>query len=192
MSHHNRKERFKIIQKNCGHGGSGKISIVKRKSDGKLLVWKRPTSKFKHQKYQKEIGKIKLWRKLGITSVKVCWHPDNKSLLKTYIKGPTLKQMLKKNPKLFSEKENGARNALIDFVKLLIDSKYYIHDLKGANLIYDGDKWQVIDSGPADRKNTRRSVRKEYKKNLYEKWSRGIRSREGTRYLKSFLKEYCR
>lgn len=192
MNNH-QEDSFKMIYKNCGHGGSGKISVVKRKSDGKLFIWKRPKSSSPRYQvsYQKEIKKIKLWKKFGVSKVKVNWHPDNKSLIKTYIKGPTLKQVLKQNPRFFSEIENESRKALIEFIELLIDSKYYIHDLKGANLIFDGNRWHIIDSGPAYKRKSRSAIRHEYKKNLFEKWSRGLRSKEDTKSLKLFLDKYC-
>ena len=139
--HENKHDRFKIIYKDCGTGRS-KVSLVKRKSDGELLIWKR--SRHSHNRrqesYRREIKKSKLWRKFGVSKVKVCWHPDQRSLLKTYIKGKTLKQILKDNPEFFSKTSKHVK-ALIKFLGLLIDSKHYIHDLKGANLVFDGNRW---------------------------------------------------
>ena len=190
--HRHRYDRFKMVHKNCGHGAGGKVSVVKRKSDGKLLIWKRPKShSLRYQEsYRKEIKKIKLWRKFGLTKVKVCWHPDKRSLLKTYVKGPTLRQMLKKNPSFFSgTAENRPRNALIKFVGLLVDSDHYIHDMKGSNIIFDGKRWQAIDGGKSNKTN-HSSVRKEYRKNLLEKWSRRLGSKREINALESFLEKY--
>lgn len=187
------KEHFKIIHKDCGTGRS-KVSLVKRESDGKLLIWKRARSHSPRrlESYRKEIDKSKYWRKFGISKVKVCWHPDKQSILKTYIKGKTLKQLLKKKHRFFSKTESKPVKALIRFLELLVDSKYYIHDLKGTNIVFDGDRWHVVDSGQAYSKNTRSATRREYRKNLLEKWSRELDSKNEVKILKSFLKKYCR
>lgn len=187
----NNKEEFKIVYKDCGTGRS-KVSIVKRKSDGKLIIWKRARTYSPRivGSYRKEIKKSKYWRKFGLSKVNVWWHPDRYSLLKTYIKGPTLSKVLKKNPELFSDKRNKYTKALIKFVKLLVDSKHYLHDLKGSNLVFDGKKWNIVDSGIIDNKKTRSAAAKEYRKYLLEKWSRGL-NRENIRSLKSFLEKYC-
>ena len=186
------KEHFKIIYKDCGTGRS-KVSVVKRESDGKLLIWKRARyhSPRRLESYRKEIDKSKYWRKFGISKVKVCWHPDKQSILKTYIKGKTLEQILKKKHSFFSKTDSKPVKALIKFLRLLVDSKYYIHDLKGANIVFDGDRWHVIDSGQAYSKKTRSATMREYRKNLLEKWSRGLDPNE-VKSLKSFLKKYCR
>ena len=189
----NNKKQFKIIYKDCGTGRS-KVSIVKRESDGKLLIWKHARSHSSRllESYRKEIDRSKYWRKFGISQVKVCWHPDKQSVLKTYIKGKTLKQILKDDPHFFSRTESKPVKALIRFLGLLVDSKYYIHDLKGTNIVFDGDRWHVIDSGKAYSKKTRSATMREYRKNLLEKWSKELDSRNEVKSLKSFLKKYCR
>ncbi len=191
--HRHKYNNFKIVYKDCGTGRT-KVSVVKRKSDGKLLIWKRARSNgSKSQNFYKEdIEKSKIWRKFGISQVKACIHPDKKSVLRTYIKGPTLSQVLKKNRKFFSGDETKYRKSLIKFVKLLVDSEHYIHDMKGANLVFDGDKWQVIDSGKAYKHKNRSKTQQEYRKNLIEKWSRGIHSRDEINHLKLFLDKYCK
>ena len=191
--HSHKDDSFEIVYKDCGTGRT-KVSVVKRKSDGRLLIWKRARYNGSRTKdfYISDIEKSKMWRKFGISRVKVCAHPDNKSALKTYIKGHTLRQILKKNPVFFSGNETKCRKALIEFLKLLIDSEHYIHDLKGANLVFDGDRWQVIDSGKAYKQKNRSETAREYRKNLEEKWSRSLGSHNEIYNLKSFLGKHCR
>jgi hypothetical protein len=190
--HGHKHDSFKIIYKDCGTGRT-KVSIVKRKSDGRLLIWKRARSEGSRSKnfYKNDIKKSKLWRKFGISTVKACVHPDKKSVLRTYIKGSTLTQVLKKNPEFFSGSETEYRNALIGFIKLLIDSGHYIHDMKGANIVFGEGRWQVIDSGKADEQKNRSDVVHEYRENLMEKWSRSLHSENEVHYLELFLDKYC-
>jgi predicted GTPase len=110
--------------------------------------------------------------------------------LRTYIEGPTLTKVLKNNSQFFSGNETVYRNALITLIKLLIDSEHYFHDMKCANLIFERDRWQVIDSGKADDQKNRSDTVHEYRENLREKWSRNLSSHE-IRYLESFLDKYC-
>lgn len=192
MSKH-KHNKFEIVYKDCGTRRT-KVSLVKRKSDGKLLIWKRARSRGSRSQnfYKNDIKKTKIWRKFGISRVKACVHPDKKSVLRTYIKGPTLHQVLKENREFFSGEETKQRKALVKFIKLLIDSQHYIHDMKGANIVFEDDKWHVIDSGKAYKHKTLSKTKGEYRKNLIDKWSRSVRSNEELNYLKSFIDKYCK
>lgn len=189
----NKEEHFKIIHKDCGHGVHGVISVVERKSDGKLIVWKRPRSNsYRHQEsFRQEIQKSKLWRKFGISHVKVCWHPDKVSLLKTYIKGKTLKQILKDDPHFFSRTKRRSVEALGKLVELLIESKHYIQDVNRQNLVFDGKKWHVIDSSVIYAKTNRSDTRQKYKKAFLKSWSKSLDSKKEIHALKSFIGKYC-
>ena len=189
----NKEDHFKVIYKDCGHGARSKVSVVKRKSDGKLLIWKRPKSHnyIYQESFRKELEKVKQWRKFGISKVKACWHPDRLSLLKTYIKGPSLKQILRKNPEFFSKEKGKYFESLRKFVGLLVDSQHYIHDLKGSNLFFDGKMWNVVDTGPIRKKSSRSATRQEYRKFLFKKWSKNLHSKDEIKSLKSFLEKYC-
>ena len=191
--HRHENEHFKIVHKDCGHGVHGMISVVERKSDGKLIVWKRPRSNsYRHQEsFRQEIKKSKYWRKFGISQVKVCWHPDKASLLKTYIKGKTLKQILKDDPNLFSKRKHRSVEALGKLVELLIESKHYIQDVNRQNLVFDGKKWHVIDSSVIHAKTNRSDTRHKYKKAFLKSWSKSLNSKKEIHALKSFIGKYC-
>jgi tRNA A-37 threonylcarbamoyl transferase component Bud32 len=191
--HHSKNGRLKIVHKDFAHGAHGKISIVKRGSDGKLIIWKRPRSRDRiHQEsFRQEIKKSRYWRKFGISKVKVCWHKDKQSLLKTYIKGPTLKQMLRKGDLRFSKPDSRPAKALGELVRLLIDCGHYIQDVNRQNLIFDGKKWHLIDSSTIHGKVSRSLVRERYKRAFLLSWSKSLDSDEEMRCLKSFLSRYC-
>ncbi len=191
--HLHKRKNLKVIHKDCAQGVHGKISVVKRKSDGKLIIWKRPRSNnYRHQEsFQQEIKKSKYWRKFGVSRVKVCWHNDKESLLKTYIKGPTLKQMLRKNDLKFSKPNSRPVKALGELVELLIGSGHYIQDVNRQNLVFDGKKWHLIDSSAIHGKTSRSETRQKYKKAFLRSWSKSLSSNEEMHSLKSFLDRYC-
>jgi len=188
------KEHFKVVNKDCAHGVHGMISVVKRGSDGKKIIWKRPrSSNQRHQEsFRQEIKKSKLWRKFGVSKVRACWHPDRKSLLKTLVPGHTLKQILRKNPRLFSKPNSRAVKALGKFVVTIIDCRHYIADVNRQNLVFDGKKWQLIDSSVIHGKASRSSTIQKYKRAFLRSWSKSLSSKKEIDHLKSFLKKYCR
>ena len=190
---HHDHSHLKVVHEDCGHGMHAKVSIVKRESDGKLIIWKRPISTNpEHRKaLKKEIKRSKYWKKFGISKVKVCRHPDKISLLKTYIKGKTLTQILEKNEHFFSEEKSRALRELGKFLRLLIDSRHYIQNLSCENLVFDGKKWHVIDSSNIKEKESRSRLKREYKRKYFGIWSKRVHSDEEIKSLKSFLKKYC-
>jgi tRNA A-37 threonylcarbamoyl transferase component Bud32 len=192
IEHSSKNGRLKFVHKDCARGVHGKISVVKRK-DGKLVIWKRPRSgDNKHQEsFRQEINKSKYWRKFGVSRVKVCWHKDKQSLLKTYIKGPTLKQMLRKGDMRFSKSDSRPVKALGELVGRLIDCGHYIQDVNRQNLVFDGKKWHLIDSSAIQGKVGHSEIRQKYRKTFMRSWSKSLDSHEETNSLKSFLNKYC-
>jgi len=174
------KEEFKVIYKNCGKGIHSIVSVVKRKYDRKLFIWKRPISDDpKHQEsFRQEFRKAALWREFGASKVKVYWHPDGKSLLKTYIKGPTLEKILRKDRKFFHKTDDKKYKALRKLFKRLVRSGYYIRDLGSRNLVYDGERWHIIDSSYISPGYAASDARHEYKEELSNRWYKKISNKE--------------
>jgi tRNA A-37 threonylcarbamoyl transferase component Bud32 len=192
MTHDDKKnchkqEQFTIVYKDYGHGARSKVSIVKRESDGELLIWKQPLldDEWHHESLKKEIKYAKYWRKFGIGEVEAYWHYDGRSLLKTYIKGETLDQILDKDQGFFSGKSRPVK-ALRKLIGFLINSKHYIHDLNSENLIFDGKRWHIIDSGSICYIGSRSKAKHEYKGSLLRRWSNGLSEQE-TNSLRLFL-----
>lgn len=178
MGHH-KHDQFTIVHKDFGHGARSKVSIIKRKSDGKLFIWKQPflDDEWHHESLKKEIKYAKYWREFGVGDVKAYWCRDGRSLLKTYIEGDTLDKILEKNPRFFSEKSRPL-SSLRELIGLLIDSKHYIRDLNSENLIFDGKRWHIIDSGSICYRGSRSKVKQEYKDSLLRRWSEGLQEQE--------------
>jgi len=186
-----RKDKhLKIIHKNCGIGMHSKISVVRRMSDKKSFIWKRPISgSRKHQEaFKKEFGKSKFWREHGLSDVKVRWHPDKKSLLKTLVQGPTLREVLKKDHHFFSKTGNKKYKALKKFFKLLVKSGRYIGDVSPKNIAWDGKRWQIIDSSSVRGKESKSSLKRRYKEKFTNKWSMNLNwSNKDIRLVESFI-----
>jgi hypothetical protein len=198
MSHHNicKHKKFKVTRENCDRGVHGKISIIKSNSDDKEFIWKRPTDKGKTHldSFRKEIEKAKKWREFGLSKVKVVWHPDKKSLIKTLIKGPTLRQMLHSHPHFFSDTHNRINKELGKFVRCLVENRHYIQDLNRANLVYDKEchKWNIIDSSNIQRKRSRSETSSKFKKTFLRSWGSRLEPDKEKEALKDFLDKYCR
>ena len=186
--HHNKHRIFDIVVRDYGHGATSKVSIVRRKSDGELFIWKQPVNDDYYclEAIQKVFRYSKYWRKFGISKVEVYWCSDKRSILKTYIKGKTLGDMLKEGSLRFSI-DDQSLGALRKFFGLLIGSKHYIVDLAIENLVFDGKMWHVIDSGSIGEEDSRSNVRQKYKKVFLENWSQGPYSNDDIRHLELLL-----
>lgn len=187
-------KHFEVEKENCARGAHGNISVIKIKN--KEFIWKRPVSKEKlHQKsFKKEIEKSKTWRILGLSKVKICWHPDKKSLIKTYIKGPTLKRVLREHPHFFSNTHSRSYKALGKFVKRLVKSRHYIQDCNRINIVYDNEehRWHLIDSSNIQRKRSRHETASKYKQTFLSHWGQSINLDNEKEAFKKFLDNYCK
>lgn len=187
---------FKIAKRNCAHGVHGNINIIKNKSDGNEYIWKRPVgNKRIHIKsFKKEIEKAKYWRKCGLSKVKICWHTDKKSLIKTLIKGPTLRQVLHDHQHFFSNTDKKANKELGKFVRCLVANRHYIQDCNRSNLVYDKEdcKWNLIDSSNIQKKSSRHEISSKFKKTFMRSWGSSLESHKEKDALKEFLDKYCR
>jgi len=187
----NKKERFKIVRKNFGKGKHAKVSIVKRKSDKKLFIWKRPKSDNPdHQRvFLVEHERARVWREIGVSEVHVKWCPDNLSLLKTYVKGYTLAEKLKKDRHFFSKTKRRSVKALRKLFRYLVDSEFWVRDLSTKNLVFDGDKWHVIDSSDIFKMENRSATKQKYKDELVQMWHMKHKklSSSDIRHIESFF-----
>lgn len=174
------------------HRGRNNIYIVEYK--GRVYILKKPNRKHRRKSLKRYLKRIKFWEKYGLSSVKaIIYH---KAILKTYIKGKTFDKIIDKDKQFFSNSSNSSNSndssneliALRRFVELLIDSKHFIHDMKMSNLVYSENKFQIIDSGPIYKRRSKSSLKKEYQKILYIKWSKLLDSTKERRHLKKFLK----
>ena len=166
------------------HKGRNSIYIVKY--NGRTCILKKPKndSRIRAESLKRQLERIKFWRKHNLSKVKAIRFHDG--ILKTYVKGKTLSKIIGDNKHFFSENSDELK-ALKKFVTLLVESKHFIHDMKGANIILNNDMFQIIDSGPIYKE---KRVKKEYRKILYIKWSKLLKSNNEKRHLKKFLNSF--
>ena len=172
------------IVKTIHKGHRSKILLVKRGS--KLCIWKRSASGKSSQEksIRRQLGRIRKWKKFDLSEIKAKWYKDG--VLKNYIKGEDLKDVIKDDNHFFSGNSKELK-ALKKFLANLIESGRFIHDLKMLNIIYDGHNFQIIDSGPIYKMGYSK-LKKEYNKILYIKWSKYLHA-TGKSELKKFLKK---
>ena len=164
----------------------GRNNIYTVKYNGHTCIWKKPkhSSHDRTESLKRQLQRIKFWRKHGLSNIKAIRHKSG--IIKTYVKGKTLKTIIDKDKHFFSGNSKELR-ALRRFVDLLIDSKHFIHDMKKLNIVFDGDIFQIIDSGPIYKRSNKYSLKKEYQKILYIKWSSSM-DHDQKHHLKKFLK----
>lgn len=166
------------------HHGRNNIYLVTY--NGHICLLKRPKddSHAREESLKKQLKRIKFWRKHGLSTIKAIEYHNG--IIKTYIVGDTLKELIDDNKHFFSESSSELK-ALKRFVKLLIKSRHFLHDMKKLNIVFDGDIFQIIDSGPIYKRTNKSSLKKEYQKILYIKWSSSM-NHDQRNHLKKFLK----
>ena len=168
------------------HKGRNNIYIVEYR--GRTCLLKRPKddSHAREESLKKQLKRIKFWKDHGLSTIKAIEYHNG--IIKTYIEGDTLKEIIDNDKHFFSESSSKLK-ALKRFVRLLVKSRHFLHDMKGPNIVFGNDnKFQIIDSGPIYKRSNKYSLKKEYQKILYIKWSKLLDSSKEKKYLKRFLK----
>ncbi len=162
-------KEFKVLD--LVHRGS-KANIFQIEAEGKLFALKIPIdhSAESEAALQEDISRIKTLERLGFSHARMI-ESGNRFLLKEWIVGIDGKEWLSQ-----WESEGGIGTsapavALKSIVELSILKKAYIRNLRPSNLIWDGTRWVVVDSGPAKESLTSDEVRNRYSENFSERWA---------------------
>ena len=163
---------MEIIEEDFASGKHARVSLV-RMPDQTLLVWKRPhdESKAHQMSFRKEIQRALQWRALGLSTVDVRWHDDQRSLLRTYVPGVTATERFKDREFWVGDACAKQRLALARLFRHAAHQCAYVTDMHPKNLIFDGLRWQVIDSGSIRLRDSPESTLQKYREKLIEKWS---------------------
>ena len=177
-----------VIKEDFASGKHARVSLV-RMPDQTLLVWKRPhdDSKAHHMSFRKEVQRAVQWRALGLSTVEVRWHEDHHSLLRTYVPGVTAMERFQDREFWVGDACVQQRLALATLFRHAAQQCAYVTDLHPKNLIFDGRRWQVIDSGSIRWRDSPESTLQKYREQLIERWSPCMTPAD-----LPFLREYLR
>lgn len=180
-------EVLEVIKKDFASGKHSRVSLV-RGPDQTLWVWKRPNddSKSHQMSFRKEIARSKIRRELGLSNVEVGWHEDKHSLLGTYVPGVMALDRIQDRNFWTEETYARERLALAQLIVHAAKQRAYVGDLNPKNIIFDGKRWQVIDSGSIRFKESPESTLQEYREKLMQQWSSRMHPAE-RKFLRHFL-----
>ena len=136
--------------------------------------------------FRKEIARSNVWRELELSNVEVAWHEDKRSLLKTYVPGVTALDRIQDRNFWTEEAYTKERLTLAQLILHAAQQRAYVADLNPKNLIFDGQRWHVIDSGSIRFKESPELTLQEYREKLMEQWSSRMQPAEHA-FLRDFL-----
>ena len=140
-------DQYVVLKPGYRKGLRGTISLVRRKNDGQLFVLKMVKGQEDpNHSFANEMRSMGILQDLGLSKGNTFWAPDGESLLKTYVEGPTLTEVLRQNNNFFSE-NSVELEALKQLIMKLCKSSCYIGDLNSGNLIFNDQRWFIIDCG---------------------------------------------
>jgi len=180
-------EAFEVVRKDFAVGKHSRVSLV-RYPDHTLWIWKRPADDAKsHQmSFRKEVERAKVWRQLALSNVEVRWHEDKRSLLRTYVPGVQASDRIQLREFWTDDAYATERRALAHLIVRAAQQRAYVSDLNPRNLIFDGSRWQIIDSGTIQLVASAESTLEKYRHKLMKNWSSRINPSEHT-FLWDFL-----
>jgi hypothetical protein len=163
---------FDVIVPDFASGKHSRVSLVRR-PDQTLWVWKRPKDdSAAHQiAFRKAIKRAKAWRELGLSAVEVRWHKDKRSLIVTYVPGVTAFERIQSGSFWAGESHAGERLALAQLIVHAARQRAYVTDLNPKNLVFDGTRWHVIDSGSIQFLESAATTLDAYRHKLLQQWS---------------------
>jgi hypothetical protein len=178
-----------LIAAHAGIGKTSRVCRVRRTADGAELAWKIPVDDGPRTRRDMELAveRSSQWVELGISSSPIVWGPGRASLLQPFVAGPTLEERIRADgvprPDCGTEHEQ-----LVGLVLGLVGRGGYVSGLNASNLVFDGERWQVIDSGAVHRLSGVREAWPRQRKDLLRKWTRGGGRRRQAQVL-AFLEQ---
>jgi len=161
-----------IVNEDFATGKHSRVSLV-RSPERALCIWKRAADDSKsHQiAFRKEVERMRILRRLGLSRVESRWHEDGRSLLRTYVPGVLAIDRIQSNDFWTGETYWAERRALAELITCAARQQAYVNDLHPSNLIFDGFRWQIIDSGSIRFVETPQAALKKYRQRLMKNWS---------------------
>lgn len=139
---------FELARENIGAGKSSRVSVVRRTADEALFAWKVPSGGKADGRdvFESLVRRSREWVRLGVAAGVVEFAPDGETLLQPYVAGTSLRKLFRESD-LLSDPADPRLHPLADLFRDVVTAKVYVSGLNSENLIFDGERFQVIDSG---------------------------------------------
>jgi len=163
---------LEMVSEDFATGRHSRVSLV-RSPDRTLWIWKRAADESKiHQiAFRKEVERMRVLRGLGLSSVESRLHDDERSLLRTYVPGVLAIDRIGSEDFWTCDTHAAERRALAQLITRAASQRVYVNDLHPHNLIFDGCRWQIIDSGSLRFTECPHATLKKYRQRLLKSWS---------------------
>lgn len=154
---------YELVRPFIGAGKTSRVGLVRRIEDGAEFAWKIPESDSaaSTRALLEVAARAREWVRLGANPDPALVAPDGRTVLQRYVDGVTLHGLLQGIPRspqqstLAEERDTLISTApgvaLAAMFASMARGGAFVSGLNPKNLIYDGDRWHVIDSGSVQR-----------------------------------------
>jgi hypothetical protein len=162
-----------LVREHIGTGKTSRVSLVRRDTDGCLLAWKIPSddSAVTRGHAVASVERSLEWARLGISEAPVEWADDGVTLLQPFVDGETLSDAMRASSFL-TDRADPRHAALIEFLRKVVVARTFVSGLNADNMVHDGERWQVIDSGSVQPQPTEARTWLRQRRACQDKWTR--------------------
>ena len=141
-------EGFEVVEDHIGSGKTSRVSLVKRRSDGQLFAWKVPkdASPATREMLAVLVERSKVWQRIGVARGEARIAADGATALQPYVPGRSLRSALLETD-LLRNPEHPLLPPLVETFRRMAAARVSVSGLNTDNLLFDGERWLVIDSG---------------------------------------------
>jgi len=127
-----------------GAGKTSRVALLTRDRDGARFAWKIPLDDAPEgaEMLRVMVRRSEEWRRLGLVDQTSTMADDDRTLLQPFVEGSTLDDLLRHGPLA-----PDARAGLVDLLVSIVQARRFVSGVNPQNLIHDGQRWQLIDSG---------------------------------------------
>lgn len=139
---------YEAVDDNIGSGKTSRVSLLRRLDDGELFAWKVPADDSVATREMLAIlaGRSEVWHRIGVARGVAALAPDGTTLLQPYVDGRSLRSAFL-DTDLLGDPDDPLLTPLAETFRRLAEARVSISGLNTENLIFDGVRWLVIDSG---------------------------------------------
>ncbi len=132
----------------AGAGKTSQVALLRRTADGARFAWKIPTTDADEGREELErlVQRSREWLRLDLCTGEAAMAPDGRSMLQPWVAGRTL-AACQDDDGFMDTPEHPMRQQLVDLLRRIVAARRAVSGLSALNLLHDGERWQVIDSG---------------------------------------------